>query len=102
MSSADALFAMRSSGSTRASAALAGSSEGNGVSVTAIRGRGMTHSTRAAPLGLQHFRVDAVGRRLAVEQRENVVDHDIRHLLAHLDDGTAEMRGCDHVRHLEQ
>jgi hypothetical protein len=41
MSSADGLFAMRNSGSTRWSAAFAGSSEGNGLSVTAITGRGM-------------------------------------------------------------
>jgi hypothetical protein len=38
MSSADALFAMRTSGAIRASAAIAGSSEGNTLSVTAIRG----------------------------------------------------------------
>src|SRR5216683_6379114 len=38
MSSTDVLFAMRSSGSRRASAALTGSSEGNGLSVTAIKG----------------------------------------------------------------
>jgi hypothetical protein len=38
MSSADVLLATRSSGSMRASAAFAGSSEGNGLSVTAIKG----------------------------------------------------------------
>src|SRR5258705_5871864 len=85
MSSADALFAMRSSGSTRASAAFAGSSEGNGLSVTAIRKRGMSSPS-------QDFGVDAIGRHLAVEKRKNVVDHDVRHLLARLDDGAAEMR----------
>src|SRR5262245_14711765 len=102
MSSAEALLAMRSSGSTRASAAFAGSSDGNGLSVTAIKGRAMKHSTRAVPLLLQYFRIDAIGRCLAVEQREDVVDHDVRHLLAHLDHGAAEMGGSDDVRHLEQ
>src|SRR4051812_34209524 len=41
MSSIDGLFADRNSWSSRASAALAGSSEGNGLSATAIRKRGM-------------------------------------------------------------
>jgi hypothetical protein len=52
MSSADALFATRNSGSTRLSAAFAGSSEGNGLSVTAIKGRDMAHSTLAEILTL--------------------------------------------------
>src|SRR5579863_2435764 len=41
MSWADGLFAMRYSGSSRASSFLAGSSDGNGLSVMAIRVRGM-------------------------------------------------------------
>src|SRR6185437_12199636 len=41
ISSAEALFAMPYSGSRRVSAFFAGSSEGNGLSVMAIRGRGM-------------------------------------------------------------
>jgi asparagine synthetase B (glutamine-hydrolysing) len=81
--SADELFAMRSSGSMRLSAAFAGSSEGNGLSVTAIRGRGMGHclddasSARDegrehgrrhrqpfAPGGLSHRRLDVEHRAL--------------------------------------
>src|ERR1700716_2068202 len=45
MSPVDALFAMRSSGSTRLSAAIAGSSEGKTLSVTAMIGLGI-HSPR--------------------------------------------------------
>src|SRR5215467_12393775 len=92
-SSAAALLAMRSSGSMRASAARAGSSEGNGLSVTAIRGRGMRCSTLAMRSPSQYFRIDAIRRRLAVEERQDVVDDDVRHLLPHLDGGAAEMRG---------
>src|SRR5260370_36276180 len=95
MSSADGLLAMRRSKSTRASAAFAGSSEGNGLSVTAIRKRAM-----ASPS--QDFRIDAVGRHLAVEEREDVVDRDIRHLLAYLDNGAAEMRRERDVGQLAQ
>src|SRR5262245_49335171 len=42
MSSAPVLFDMRISGSTRASAFVAGSSEGNTLSVTAMIGRGIS------------------------------------------------------------
>src|SRR3954469_23812230 len=41
MSSGDALLAIRTSGSMRLSAAIAGSSEGKTLSVTAINGRAM-------------------------------------------------------------
>src|SRR3979490_808108 len=96
MSSADGLFAIRSSGSMRWSAAFAGSSEGNGLSVTAIRRRDMTWlHTRA--LSSQDLRVHAVRRRFAVEQRENIVDHDVGHLLAHFHHRAAEMRRGDHI-----
>src|SRR5437763_1047221 len=44
MSSVAALFAMRSSGSTRRSAAIAGSSDGNTLSVTALKGLAMVSS----------------------------------------------------------
>src|SRR5712671_4868135 len=44
MSSAPVLFDMRISGSTRASAFMAGSSDGNTLSVTAMIGRGITNS----------------------------------------------------------
>src|SRR5438874_2712374 len=95
MSSADALFAMRNSGSSRASAALAGSNEGNGLSVTAMRARGIRSS-------VQNLRIDAIGRLLARNQRKHVVDDDIGHLPAHLDHRAAEMRGRHHVLHCEQ
>src|SRR3974377_249295 len=101
MSSAAGLAAMRSSGATRASAARAGSSEGNGLSVTAIRTRGIGLFLRCRALP-EHLRIDAVGRRLAGKQRKNVVDDDIGHLLAHFRKRAAEMRGGDHVLHLEQ
>src|SRR5215470_2779664 len=42
--------------------------------------------------GLQHLRVHAVRGHAPTQQRLNIVDHDIRHLLAHLDGCTAEMR----------
>src|SRR5262249_27008089 len=101
ISSADALLATRSSGSMRASAALAGSSEGNGLSVTAIKGRGMGGSRRALSPS-QYFRIDAIRRWLAAEKREDVVDDDVRHLLAHLLDGAAEMRSGDDVGHFQE
>src|SRR5262245_21508680 len=93
MSSDDALLAMRSAGSIRASAALAGSSEGNGLSVTAITGRAMGALSSSCHTSCQHLRIDAIGRRLAIEQRQDIVHHDIRHLLPDLDGGAAEMRG---------
>src|SRR5262249_7722041 len=95
MSSADGLLAMRSSKSTRASAAFAGSSDGNGLSVTAIRKRAMSSPS-------QHFGVDAVGRYLAAEEGNDVVDHDVRHLLARLDHGAAEVRRKHDIRQLAQ
>src|SRR5262249_3152368 len=101
MSSADALFAMRSSKSTRASAAFAGSSEGNGLSVTAIRKRAM-NPPALSESSSQHLRVHAIGRYPAGEEREDVVDDDARHLLAHLDGGAAEMRHEHDVRKLAQ
>src|SRR3974390_2186557 len=101
MSSAAGLAAMRSSGATRASAALAGSSEGNGLSVTAIRTRGIRLFLCSRAL-LKHLRIDAVGRRPAGKQRKDVVDDDIGHLLAHFCNRAAEMRSGDHVLHLEQ
>src|SRR3954454_1111256 len=102
MSSADALFATRSSGSMRASAAFAGSSEGNGLSVTAIKGRGMGGSRAGALSPSQDFRIDAIRWCLAAEKREDIVDDDIRHLLAHLHDCAAEMRSGDHVGHFQE
>src|ERR1700730_15207535 len=94
MSLAELLAAMRSSGSMRASAARAGSSEGKGLSVTAIKVRGISVS--------QHLRIDATGRHLAGDESNNVVDDDIGHLLAHLNDCAAEMGGHDHVLHFKQ
>src|SRR2546430_12975123 len=102
MSSADALFASRSSGSMRASAAFAGSSEGNGLSVTAIKGRGMDGSRAEALSPSQYLRIDAIRRCLAAEKREDVVDDDIRHLLAHLHHCAAEMRSGNHVGHFQE
>src|SRR4029077_2097980 len=102
MSSADALFATRSSGSMRASAAFAGSSEGNGLSVAAIKGRGMGGSRAWALSPSQYFRIDAIRRCLAAEKREDVVDDDIRHLLTHLHHRAAEMRRGDDVGHFQE
>src|SRR5476651_2222431 len=101
MSSTDALFAMRYSGSSRASAAFAGSSEGNGLSVTAISRRGMTLSLSRRST-FEHLRIDDIGRPAALQQRQNIVDHDIRHLLAYLGHRTAKMRRGDDVWHLQQ
>src|SRR5215470_15535422 len=42
--------------------------------------------------GLQHLRVHAVRGHAPTKQRLDIVDHDIRHLLAHLDGCTPEMR----------
>src|SRR6202048_5386266 len=94
MSLAELLAAMRSSGSMRASAARAGSSEGKGLSVTAIKVRGISVS--------QHLRIDATGRSLAGDESTNFVDDDIGHLLAHFNDCAAEMGGHDHVLHFKQ
>src|SRR4051812_33998629 len=126
MSSADGLFAIRSSGSMRLSAAFAGSSEGNGLSVTAISVRDMAtlrihivmpwgprpgirslaNQTRrillVASSGRKNLRVDAVRRCLAGEKCQDVVDDDIRHLFANLDRRAAEMRGQHDVRHPAQ
>src|SRR6478672_3171170 len=125
MSSADGLFAMRSAGSRCRSAAFAGSSEGKGLSVTAISVRDMAtlriqvgmpglgpgiHSLGtqvrrilpASSFGRKNLRVDAVRRCLAGEKRQNVVDDDIRHLFADLDRRAAEMRGQHDVRHPAQ
>src|SRR6516165_7700901 len=122
MSSADALAAMRNSGSTRASAARAGSSEGNGLSVTAINLRGICSfllcrtASRPAPSlpfsppsprkrgesGLNDLRVDAIGRRASRQQRKDVVHHDKRHLLTYLCHRAAEMGGRNDVAHGEQ
>src|SRR6516165_8655566 len=94
MSSAELLEAMRSSGSTRASAARAGLSEGKGLSVTAIKVRGISLS--------QHLGIDAIGRHLAGDECNDVVDDDVGHLLAHFDHRTAEMGCHDHVPHCKQ
>src|SRR5437660_10304044 len=94
MSLAELLAAMRSSGSMRASAARAGSSEGKGLSVTAIKVRGISVS--------QHLRIDAIGRHLAGDECNDVVDDDVGHLLAHFGDRAAEMGCHDHVVHFEQ
>src|SRR3954451_601651 len=125
MSSADGLFAIRSSGSMRLSAAFAGSSEGNGLSVTAISVRDMAtlriqivmpglgpgihalgNQVRrilpASSSGRKNLGVDAVRRCLAGEKRQDVVDDDIRHLFADLDRRAAEMRGQHDVRHPAQ
>src|SRR4051794_39611563 len=93
MSSAPALSAMRMSGSTRASAALARSSDGKTLSVTAITGRIMF---------TQHFRIDAVRRTTTLQDRTNIVHHDVRHLLSYLDDATAEMGREHDVGHFPQ
>src|SRR6476661_10105521 len=42
--------------------------------------------------GLQHLRVNAVRGHAPTKQRLDIVDHDIRHLLAYLEGCTAEMR----------
>src|SRR5579863_7236886 len=96
MSSAAALFAMRYSGSSRASAFFAGSSDGKTLSVMAIRGLGMARSQ------CKHLRIDAVRQLMAPEQRQYIVDDDVRHRFAHLRRGAAEMR-CQHdIRHPAQ
>src|SRR5262249_9182962 len=110
MSSAAGLFAMRYSGDRRASACLAGSSEGNGLSVIAITGWAMTSSNcgrlcvarRRDALSRKDLGIDDVRRPPALEHGEDVVDHDVRHLLAHLDHGAAEMRGEHDVGHLDE
>src|SRR5689334_5541465 len=111
MSSAEGLFAIRYSGMSRANAVLAGSSDGNGLSVIAIRVWAMASlHTAARPSSRtsfsrssrQHFRIDDVRGSLAFQDGENVVDHDVRHLLPHVHDGAAEMRGENHVGHLDQ
>src|SRR5438132_12331020 len=93
MSSAPALLAMRISGSTRASAALAGSSDGKTLSVTAITGR---------IISIQHFRIDAVRRTTTLQDRTNIVHHDVGHLLSYLGDAAAEMRREHDVGHFPQ
>src|SRR5262245_40212041 len=95
MSSADGPLAVRSSKSTAPSPAFAGSSEGNGLSVTAITKRAMSSPS-------QDLGVDAIGRQLAVEEGRDVIDHDVRHLLARLDHGAAEMRRERDVGQLAQ
>src|SRR5262249_45674741 len=106
MSSAAPLFAMRSSGSRRASAALAGSRVGNTLSVTAITGRAMMapslRRARQVAWRGKHLRVDAVGGRAALQDGDDVVDHHMRHFLAQLGDGAAEMRREHDVGKLEQ
>src|ERR1700722_7480496 len=100
MSSAEGLFAIRYSGSSRASACLAGSSEGNGLSVIAITVRGMaTLQTLGAGLKREHLRIDAVRQFMSSEERQDIVDDDIRHRLAHFGRGAAEMRREHHVSH---
>ena len=47
----------------------------------------------------QNLRIDAIRRQPAVDQTLNVVDHDIRHLLAHLDDRAADVRREDDIGH---
>src|ERR1700680_4978573 len=96
MSSAAALFAMRYSGSSRASAFLAGSSDGKTLSVMAIKGRGMARSQ------CKNLRIDAVRQSMSAEPRQNIVDHDVRHRLAHFRPGPAEMWRLHDVRHLRQ
>src|SRR5438105_11902511 len=93
MSSAPALFAMRISGSTRASAALARSSDGKTLSVTAITGR---------IIFTQHFRIHAVRRTTTLQEGTNIVHHDVRHLLSYFGDATAEMRREHDVGHFPQ
>ena len=39
----------------------------------------------------QHLRIDAIRRHAAVDQRLNIIDHDIRHFLAHFHHRAAEM-----------
>ena len=63
-------------------------------------GEAMHCARRAFSINRQHLRVHAVRRRLAVEQRQDVVDHDVGHLLAHLDGRAAEVRREHDVRHL--
>src|ERR1700675_570403 len=89
MSSAAALFAMRYSGSSRASAFFAGSSDGKTLSVMAIRGLGIAHSQ------CKNLWIDAVRQLMSAEERQNIVDDDVRHRLAHLRRGAAELR-CQH------
>src|SRR4051812_11819596 len=107
MSSGAPLFAMRSSGSRRASAALAGSRVGNTLSVTTITERAMAAApslrrARQVARRRKHLWIDTVGGRAALEDGDDVVDHHVRHLLAQLGDGTAEMRRQYHVGQPEQ
>src|SRR5262249_52384331 len=127
MSSADALLARRSSGSRRASAAFAGSSEGKTLSVTAISGRAMAqlrlsgraysaHSRASMPSRgradklpiqyerstLKHLGVDAVRWWPVFQDGEHVIDHHVRHPLAQLHHGAAKMGREHQIGHLEQ
>src|SRR5262249_26915735 len=107
MSSADGLFAMRYSGSSRASFCLAGSSEGNGLSVMAMMVRGMKNSSgsswpgraRRRRLEGEHLRIDPVQQFPAFQARKHIDTDDLGHLLEHFRCGAAEM-WCEHdIRH---
>src|SRR5689334_5601478 len=106
MSSTDGLFAMRYSGSSRASACFAGSSEGNGLSVMAIMVVGIQYSGYASLpdqvrrwLESKHLRIDAIRQFPPFKEGKNIVDDNFCHLLAHFRRGAAEMRGKHDIRH---
>ena len=58
----DALFATRNSGERRASAFFAGSSDGNGLSVTAINGWAMISSARGRACSSRHCSLGSAER----------------------------------------
>src|SRR5690242_1532347 len=98
---------MRYSGSSRASACFAGSSEGNGLSVMAMMVRGIQYSgyaslpgsSPAMTLESKHLRIDAIRQFPPFKEGKNIVDNNFCHLLAHFRRGAAEMRGKHDIRH---
>src|SRR5262249_8552812 len=107
MSAAAELAAMRYSGSSRASAFFAGSSEGNGLSVMAMIVLATEYSTklchaRQSRLKSKHLRIDAVRQFFSFQGSENITDHDGCHLFTHFGRGAAEMRGEHDIGHPPQ
>src|SRR5262249_26673412 len=107
MSAAAGLAAMRYSGSSRASAFFAGSSEGNGLSVIAMIVLVTECSTklchaRQCRLKSKHLRVDAVRQFSSFQESENIIDHDACHLFAPFGRCAAEMRGEHDIGHPPQ
>ena len=112
MSSGDALFDMRISGLTRLRAAIATSSDGKELSVTAINGHiivsfpirtaQLHHRLDLPQSSSVDRRVNAVGWPFASQDCEDVVHHDVRHLFPDFHDATAKVRGEDDVGQFEE